>query len=329
LGGYFWRKEMIKVLFLVHRFFDTFNKEFGGTTREFSAMIDAFKDDKEFELIINKDFAKEFDSDKFKEYIRGFDIIHCEDIGTLKSMLKHGFYPDIIGPTIKSPTKSEEMKNKWILEGLSVEDYYKPVVIRNNHSEERLDGYWNKIKFIQLGVDTKKIIPINKSNQNYILWAGDVTREAKNFQMFMDIMKITSLPEPYKFKVLSGYKLSDYLELLDNCAMVINTSKQETFCFAMFEANSKGVPTIYRKGLHNPMNHPFIKLFHKDKPIQVGYSPEEYRDKILELLSDKERLKDERKIAREYVIKNASLKNLRNSVGKVYKEIYNSKYHKV
>ena len=164
-----------------------------------------------------------------------------------------------------------------------------------------------------------------KVTKRWVLWAVDVVREAKNFQMFMDIMKITKLPKGYNWKVMSGYKLQDYLGVLKNTALVINTSINETFCFAMFEANASHVPTIYQKGLHNPKGHEKKLEFHKNKPIQIAYTPEAYRDKILELLNDKDKLKVEQIKARKYACEHGSYENIRKTFGKIYREIYNDK----
>lgn len=312
---------MIKVLFIIHKYFDDLNNEFGGTTREFYSLVNSFKGDKEIELTLCEDF----DVKRFEEYRKEYDIIHCEDVGILKQMLLNGIHPDVIGPTAKSPAKNEDTWERWLGEGINPEDYFKSVIIRSNNSEERVKEKWKQIRYIKLGVNTEKILPSNKSPKRWVLWAGDVCRDAKNFQMFMDIMKITELPKGYNWKVMSSYRLGDYLEILDSTALLINTSSNETFCFAMFEANSKGVPSIYKKGLHNSKGHKDKREFHKDKRIQVEYTPEAYKEKILELLNDLSKLNKEKKLAREYVKSYASYRSLRESVGQIYKEIYDAR----
>lgn len=312
---------MIKVLFIVGRYYADYNKEFGGTTMEYYNLNNAFKNNKEISFTICDDFNL-YD---YEWYKNNYDIIHCDDNQTIKNMLLNGFIPDVIGPTARAPLKSEETRKEWIGLGLNPLDFYKSTVVRNTHAEERLDNSWDKIKYINLGVDTEKIPFRNPGLKRWVLWAGDVCREAKNFQMFMDIMKITELPKGYNWKVLSGYRVEDYLKALENTAVLINTSKNETFCFAMFEANSSGVPSIYKKCLHNPVGHKFKKEYHIDKPIQVEYTPQAYKDKILELLNDRDKLDMEGRMARKYAEDNGSYKNIVESFGNIYKEIYYNK----
>lgn len=312
---------MIKVLFIVGRYYADYNKEFGGTTMEYYNLNNAFKNDKEISFTI----CDNFDIFNYQWYRDNYDIIHCDDNRTIKNLLLNGMIPDVIGPTARAPLKSEESKKEWLDLGLNPLDFYKATVIRNTHAEERLDNSWEKIKYINLGVDTDKIQFRNPGLKRWVLWAGDVCRDAKNFQMFMDIMKITELPNGYNWKVLSGYRVEDYLKALENTALLINTSKNETFCFAMFEANSSGVPSIYKKGLHNPVGHKFKKEYHKDKTIQVEYTPEAYRDKILELLNNRKKLDLAGVEARQYAENFGSYKNIRQSFGNIYKEVYKNK----
>lgn len=313
---------MISVLFVVGRYYEDFNREFGGTTREYHAIVNAFKDSNEIELTIhiNEDLKETID------LLDDYDVVHVDDNKTIEDLLKKGIIPDVIGPTARSPTKKEEAKKNWIKKGLKVNDYYKAIVVRNNNSEERIDGYWNKIRYISLGVDTEGISYDNASTKRWILWAGDAARDTKNFQMFIDIMKITELPSGYEWKVMSSYKLSDYLNILNNTALTINTSLNETFCFAMFEANAKGVPSIYKKGLHNPQGHKQKLEFHREKHIQIDYTPESYRDKILELLKNKRKMAMARKDAREYTENNGSYESIRRSFGEVYMQVCKNKY---
>ena len=85
----------------------------------------------------------------------------------------------------------------------------------------------------------------------------------------------------------------------------------------MFEAKSKGVPVVYKERLHNDR---FL-----DGRIQVEYNAEAYRDKILELLIDKNKLEEEGKKSREYAVKHASLQRMRNSYAEVYRKVLNKK----
>jgi len=309
---------MIKVLFVVNRFYSSLNKEFGGTTREFYSIYNSLKDNKEVELTLCTDF----DMNKLEEYRKNYDIIHCESNEIYFKMLLNDFYPDVIGPTLKSPFKNPTSKKQWTDIGLNPNDFFKSIVIRNTNAEERIEESWKKINYIRLGVSTEEFDWKIETPKRWVLWAGDVCREAKNFQMMWDIMKMTKLPKGYDWKVLSGYNLKQYLNTLRYTALLINTSFNETFCFAMFEANSCGVPSIYPKGLHNPNSHKDTKEFHPHKRIQVEYTPESFSKKILELLSDNDKFNKERKLAREYVDENASYKQLSDDLIKIYKLAY-------
>ena len=317
---------MIRVLFLVHKYFDNMDNEFGGTTREFYSLVNAFKGDKEVKITP----CDNFDIKKIKEYRKNFDVIHSENMGATMEMLRRGIHPDVIGPTAQSPGKNEKRWEEWKSLGINPQDYYKAIVVRNTNAEERINETWKNIRYIRLGVDTDELTTKHKITSGTILWAGDVCREAKNFQMFIDIMKITTLPKGFQWKVLSGYKLKDYINTLETTSLLINTSSNETFCFAMFEANARGVPSIYKKGLHNPQGHKDVREFHPNKRIQVEYTPEAYRDKILELLNKPNELEKERRYARGYVVQNASYEVMKEDFKKIYKEIYlkNQKVYK-
>ena len=313
---------MISVLFIVGKYYEGFENEFGGTTREYHAVVNAFKDSDDVKL----DIHVNLDIKETIELLDEYDVVHVDDNVTIEQLLKKGIIPDVIGPTARSPTKNIKAKKAWKKRGLKVDDYYKAIVIRSNNSEERIDGYWDKIKYIKLGVDVDELKANNNCTKRWILWAGDVTREAKNFQMFLDIMKVTELPKDYNWKVMSSYKLSDYIDTLANTALVINTSLNETFCFAMFEANARGAPTIYKEGLHNPKGHKQELKFHEDKNIQVEYTPEAYSKKILELLNSKKKLEKARIDARKYVVEKGSYNSLRNSLFPIYEEVCKKKY---
>ena len=311
-------EKKIKVLFVIGRYYNDLLHEFGGTTREFYAIVNSFKDSEEVDMEICTDF----DINKWSEYKKKYDIIHCEDNNVIKKLLQNKLYPDVIGPTAKSPSKNEKTWKEWKSIGIDPNDYYRATIVRNNSSEERINELWKKIKYIKLGVDTNKFQFSRHSPKRWVLWAGDVCREAKNFKMFMDIMKVTKLPNGYDWKVLSGYTLDHYIGALQHTALLVNTSKNETFCFAMFEANALGVPSIYPKGLHNPQGHTFKKQFHPNKRIQVNYTVKDFSQKIKGLLNNPRELEKERILARRYVEENASYKSLRDSLTDIYKEVY-------
>ena len=306
---------MIKVLLITGRYIKNFNSSFGGSPMEYISLKKAFENhpDIKIDILPQKEFTLGIIKKKRKEY----DIIHCEAWIPLRTMLDNNIIPDVLGPTIQSPVKNEEKVRLMKEEGFPIDKYYLATVIRNNqHEEKKFLEYLKKIKYINLGVDTDNLLPSNKPKK-YILWAGASNRSCKNYPMMEEIMKITILPKPYEFKVMSGYNVLDYWKILDETKLIIHTGKWESFCFAMFEAESKGVPVIYKKELHSDV--------HKENHIQVDYTAEAYKDKILELLDNETLWKEESKFAREYTLKNASYENIRRTFGEVYKKIMENK----
>lgn len=243
-----------------------------------------------------------------------FDILHVDDAGIGAQLCyAAGVQPDVIGPISRAPNGVKQYRIKGeIWDSIyTPEWFYSSVVIRLNANEERAPGYADKYRTISQGVDTSRLRPpTDASKARYVLWAGDAARPAKNFELMQEIMRITTLPEPYEFKVMSGYKVEDYWDALDEAVLLINTSKYESFCAALFEAKAKGVPTIYRQKLHNDR--------FPDGQIQVPYTADGYRDEILSLLGDKARLEQERKSSRAYCDRYASFEVMKNSYEEAY-----------
>lgn len=301
-----------KVAFIGGRSFDGLDNVFGGAPMTVRMFLQSFQNDPEFEIVTKyrNDIRKKED---VLEFIEGSDIFHLDDALTAGSVLNWGIQPDVIGPITRSPVKDYK---GWTCP-YTVEQFYKSKIIRLNEAEERGTEWVEKLNFIDHAVDTDALKPLNKG-KSLVLWAGDGTRSAKNFSLFHEIMQITQLHPPYKFKFISGYNVDYYFKLLDQTALLINTSKGETFCCAMFEAKAKGVPCVYRKGMHG-------NLVHQDCKIQVEYNPYAYKEAILYLLSDKELLKESGIESRQYAEQHASMKAMRNSIAKVYHEVLNER----
>ena len=302
-------------------------KVFGGAIATSLAIDLAFKDDKEIDF---KRFASDTDRDidKLKEFIKDADIVHLdENVHIAAYFCKNNLKVDVLGPTLRSPIKvyytNTEKTEYWECP-YDADWYYSKRIIRLNHNEEKDKtlkqeykgkGYSDKVDIILHAVNTDELLPSDKPKK-YVLWAGDKYRYAKNFSFFEEVMKLTTLPDGYEFKVMSQYDVKDYWNVLDETAILVNTSFYESFCCAMYEAQSKGVPTIYPKNLHG-------ERIHEDSMLQVEYTPQAFSQAIIGLLEDKPRLKQLGEYNRKYAVDFCSPKAMRDSIVEVYKDIYN------
>jgi len=282
----------------------------GGSKATFNSMIKSFINDKEIDFIYKT--RTDFNSVKeCNDFLNSGDISHVDDTGIIATLFLNGYStPDIIGPIVRSHIKNYygwhcSYDKEW---------FYKAKVIRLNYNEERRNH--ELVNLIRHGVDTNFLKPSDKKKK-YVLWAGMIQRYAKNYELMEEIMKITKLPKGYEFKVMNKYNVEDYWKVLDETAILINTSRYESFCCALFEARAKGVATIQQKLLNG------VEI-HKKAPVQVEYKVEAYRDKILELLKNKN-YKKVGKECRKYCEENASLKIMRDDIVKIYKEVLNEK----
>jgi glycosyltransferase involved in cell wall biosynthesis len=315
----------IKVHFIVGRMAEDYNQIFGGTLATVNAYMKAFENDQEFEIVVKKraDFKN---TDEISEFSKDCDIFHVDDTYTLGEMYKAGMkYPDVIGPISRSPVKAYN-SGAWECP-YPADWFYRAHIIRLNHSEEKEDtlreefkgiNFVKHITLIRHGIDTNLLCPGCKQiKKKYILWAGNHLRPAKNYELWEEIQEIIKdkLPKEYELITLSGYKVKDYWDILDKTAILVNTSKYESFCCALFEARAKGVCTIQPKLLNGPG-------VHEDARIQVEYNAKAYANKIVELTKNPSLIEKEGKLNRQYTLEHASLYSMREDIAKVYKEIY-------
>ena len=300
---------MIKVKFVGGIKPNSTKEIWGGSKATFNSMIKSLENSKEINFIYRTriDF-KTFK--EFKDFLDDGDISHVDDTGVITQMFIEGSDPpDIIGPIVRSPIK--RYKGWECL--YTPEWFYKARVIRLNYNEERKNH--ELVSLIRHGVDINYLIPTNKKKK-YVLWAGNKNRYAKNYPLMEQIMNM-KLPRGYKFKIMHNYNVEDYWKVLDNTAILVNTSRYESFCCALFEARAKGVATIQPIGLNG-------YGVHENAPVQIEYNVEAYQKKILELLENKNYEKVGKK-CREYCVNNASLEIMGEDLTKIYKEVYNEK----
>lgn len=310
------------------------NEVWGGSKATFNAFIKSFENDPDVELTYKDrtyffNNSKVFNVELFKEYIKDADIVHIDDTSIVEAVYKAGMdAPDIIGPIARSPIK--KYTNGWIAP-YTKEWFYKAKVVRLNYSEERQpyvdEAFGNNVKntdlvtLIHHGIDTNELSPSKiVHKRQYVLWAGMIPRHAKNYELMEEVMKITKLPDGFNWKVMSNFKVQDYWDILDRTAILINTSRYETFCCALFEARAKGVATIQPILLNGPD-------VHTNAPGQTEYTAEGYRDKILEMLTNNNYIQSGKE-NREYCVNTASLKIMRDSFYSIYKKAYEEKLTK-
>lgn len=306
-----------KVIFLGGVFGRSKDSMWGGTVATSEYFKEAFTGENWIRFVDRSEIkdGKEYSLKKIKDIIKGYDIIHVDDSTLAQVFYKNDLKVDVIGPITRSPKEAKEYKSAdgTIWDSIYNADwFYSKKIIRLNGNEERFGDYIKNVTYIDHGIPTNKLMP-SKLRKKYVLWAGDDKRYAKNIELGEKIKEITILPKNYEWLFLKRYKIQDYFKVLDETAILINTSRYESFCSALFEAKSKGVPTIYKEKLHNDR---FL-----DGRIQVEYNAEAYKDKILELLSDTKKLNTEATLSREYAVKNASLNKMKESLIKIYEEL--------
>lgn len=306
------------------------NEVWGGVSATNYTIKRAFENSKKYELVIKQ--RNEFkDMVEIKKFLEGGDISWVDETKTLGSYYSYGYdRPDLIGPTTRSPIKNYNHGSwhsvytpEWFYDGEVIrlnENEEKELTKRQEYKKNKIN-YLDKVTFIRHGVDTELLKPTDVSKK-YILWAGDASRPAKNFQLWEDIKKEIfyhgGLPTGFEFRQMSGYAIDKFWEVLNETAVYVLTSHYESFCCAANEARAKGVPTIVKDFLTG-------EYMYTDQPIQVPYTPGDYAKKIIELCRNKKALEKESKIARNWVIKNCSLDTMRSDIEKVFDKIIKSK----
>jgi hypothetical protein len=288
----------------------------GGSKATFNAFVKSFENDTDVKIIYKArdQFLHNnlFDLHGFNDFIKDADIVHVDDTTILGKMFENNLPPpDVIGPISRSPIKV--YKDNWVCP-YTKDWFYQSKIIRLNYNEERKNH--GLVTLIHHGIDTNFLIPQPK-HRKYVLWAGMIPRAAKNYPLMEEIMRITTLPLGFEWKIMSQYNVSDYWNTLDETAILINTSKSESFCCALFEARAKGVATIQPVLLNG-------KGIHENAPIQVQYNAESYKEKILDLLSE-EKFIQIGNDCRAYCVETASLKQMRDSFYKIYLEVFKNK----
>ena len=281
----------------------------GGYVTTTHAYLTAFANDPEWK--IDPLPSKSMKSvDEINAFCRGADLVHLDHAPMCGMMFKDGAQqPDIIGPMIKSPIKNY---TGWTCP-YTPDWFYRARVIRLNYQEEH--HRHDLVTLVVHGVPTDMLTPANtpQADRNLILWAGKKERFAKNYQLWEEVQK-APLENGYQYKTLLNYHVRDYWQALDTAAVVVVTSRYESFCSAAFQAMSKGVPVVWKKDLQGG---PW-----EDAGIRCEYSAMGFRQGTQEALDGGI---SAGKDARQYVIDHCSLKHMRESYAKVFKEVLNEK----
>lgn len=297
---------------------------FGGTMATNYAIKKAFEDSDLFDLQLKTriDFKEISEA---KEFLDGGEVSWLDDTSFLEAFFEAGYdRPDIVGPISRSPVK-RYYGGKWRSK-YTPEYFYGGKVLRLNESEEKestlLDEFkgkdWVKnISFIRHGIDLALMAPKEKKRK-YILWAGSAVRPAKNYQMWLDIQKdindMGGLFKPYEFKTMSNYSVDDYWNVLDETALLVNTSKYESFCCAVAEARSKGAGAIMKENFNG-------LIVHLKQPGQTKYTVEDYVTKIIRLCNNEGAMEKLQEDSYEYVNESCSLQVMADDIGSVFLEV--------
>ena len=302
---------------------------FGGTMATNYAIREAFKNSNLFDLDIKT--RSDFNSiEEAREFLNSGSIAWLDDTSFLEGFYEEGFErPDLIGPITRSPVKryhNGEWRSKY-----TPEYFYSGKIIRLNESEEKrstllpefTDDYVKHISLIRHGIDLNLLKPRDKGRV-YILWAGNSKRHAKNYPMWEDIREFIAyrmggLPNGYKFKTMSGYKVEDYWDTLDKTALLVNTSLYESFCSAVAEARAKGAGALVKEKFNG-------EIMHLNQPGQTKYTVEDYASKIVDLCMHPEKMVQLQRDSYIYVSENCSLDAMREDIEKVLLEIMEEKY---
>lgn len=193
---------------------------------------------------------------------RAHDIVHTDNPDILNDQLSRGFIPDIIGARNWAPSKFYRDFDGGFYKYPGYEDnpdqlYDDAIWIRNNFQEEEFHpSLLKKIRVIQPAIEIEEIQPsesIPYANKKYVLWAGNKDRWEKNWHIMEELMASISLPEGLEWYVLENYAEEQYLDILNETALLVYTSKFESFGFQLFEAWAKATPVVYPSSLWGKM----------------------------------------------------------------------------
>lgn len=248
------------------------------------------------------------------------DVAWLDETSLLAEFYNSGLpRPDLVGPVARSPVKRYYMPDRSYWESPYPPNwFYSGPVVRLNEAEERnqilLDKYkgtpWlSHVSFIRHCIDTHNIKPAPWGRRRLILWAGNRSRPAKNHDLWEEVQSVVERDGgvgDYEFRTLSGHTIDQYLELLDTTALLVNTSRYESFCNAVNEARAKGVPTLVRKKFNG--DHMFL-----DQDIQVPYTAGGYANKIRELVRT-DALQEQGRFARLWAESNVHPDNMKQDI---------------
>lgn len=297
---------MIRVALCTNVLPKGFDEQWGGACATNYCLLKAFENDTEFMIdAASRDTLKT--ASDVKRFIDGADLFHLDCGDPLATcVFAEGIQPDIIGPQVRSPIKNY---NGWICP-YSKEWFYRSTVIRYNYAEERKNP--ELVTLFQPGVDTELLRPSDKPRR-YIVWAGNSARYAKNYDMWVGIQKRYMPPPPHEYRTCVGYRVSDYWRLLGEAAVVVCTSRYESWCHAAFEAMACAVPVVWRHGLQGRW---------EDEGVRVDYTVDGFVDGIKLCLEESATLGLE---ARNKVEERHTLKHLRDSTAAIYCDVLERK----
>lgn len=185
------------------------------------------------------------------------DIVHTDVPDILTDQLSRGVVPDVIGAHCWSPNKYYDVIEGGFYSYPGYEDrggdlYDSAVWIRNNFQEENSPEDLRRIRIVQPAIETNEIRPASGQkfeHRKLFLWAGDRSRPEKNWDLMERIASSVKLPKEYEWRFLTNYTEKEYLQALDQTALMVYTSHYESFGFQLFEAWAKAVPVVYPASL--------------------------------------------------------------------------------
>lgn len=301
---------------------------FGGSVMTVYTIKKAFQDSKKYDLIM-RDRASFSSTEELFVFLKEGDIGWLDESHLTQLLFGYNFTaPDIVGPICRSPVKNYN-QGQW--DSFYTPDwFYRSTILRLNENEEKEvslkqefkgKDFLKNVNYIRHAIDLEKFKPVGDKKKKYILWAGQMNRDAKNFPMFKEIVKQIDLkgglPKGYEFKIMSGYAIEEYIAALQDAAIVVNTSKYESFCGALGEAMACGVACILPKKLNG-------NIMYLDRPTQVEYNAKAYADEILKILQ-KKKVEKLGKEALLWVKENCSTKVMREDIEKVFDKVLEKK----